>query len=159
MTTGILMVKRMDGSFVPANEEERQRTKRFKVGHIVEFKATQKLNMKFWRKWWALIGVGFEAWSELVPAVEYQGMSIQPNFERFRKDITILAGHYERVFDLRGNFVLEARSVSPTEWANDEAFEAFYSATINALLDGVLGKAGYNEETLRQHVERLLAFD
>ena len=53
---------------------------------------------------------------------------------------------------------VEADSLS---WArmNDEQFESFYSATINAILSKILTHTKLTDADLRAHVERVLSFD
>lgn len=106
-------------------------------GEMVEIKTLRPRNAKFHRKFFALLTVGFEAWEPARKRKTYKGRPIAKNFERFRKDIIILAGFYEQTFDLRGRMKLEAKSIS---FANmeDEEFEQVYSAVADVLLAKVL---------------------
>jgi hypothetical protein len=154
---GILLTKRMDGSLVPINDDEAERLRRFKGGDLVECKLIRIRNGKFLAKFMCLIKVGYDVWSEHVQPLEYKGMAVLPNLEQFRGDITVLAGYYEACVNIMGDTRLKPKSVS---FANmdEEEFESLYSAVIDVLLRGVLGQLGYDQKTLREHVDRILSF-
>lgn len=154
----ILMEKTLSGHLAPINEEEAELMKKLKLGGIVECKITNKRNPGFHRKFFALLKVGYDAWTETSVRPMYQGMPVQPSMERFRKDVTILAGHYTATYNLKGEVRLEAESISFANMDQD-VFEELFSSVINVLLRGVLSNGTYTEESLRQHVDRVLAFD
>lgn len=150
--------RRVPGGFAPESDEEAAKLTKLKAGACVKVKVTQETNAKFRRKWWALAQYAFGMWSETMPEQLFQGQEVQPSFERFRKDLTILAGRFHPVWAVNGELRVEADSLS---WArmNDEQFEAFYSATINAVLSKILHNTKLTEADLRTHVERVLSFD
>lgn len=153
-----VLCRRVPGGFAPESDEEAAKLQKLKAGASVRVTVTQEMNAKFRRKWWALAQYAFGLWSETMPDMEYRGQEVQPNFERFRKDLTILAGRFHPVWTIKGEMRVEADSIS---WArmNDEAFEAFYSATINAVLSKIVNHTKLNEADLRAHVERVMSFD
>ena len=151
------MVKTMSGQLAPLNDAEAEELKKIKTGHVVEVKLTRKRNPDFHRKVMALFQTCFEAWEEVAPHVEYLGQPVKPSFDRLRKDLTILAGYYESTFNLKGEVRLEAKSISFGSMDQDE-FELLFSALIDTALRTLLSKRGYSEETLRGHLERVLAF-
>ena len=153
----ILCVK-VPGGLAPAGEDEAAKLRAIKNGASVKVKVTRETNAKFRRKWWALAQFAFGLWSDTMPEQEYRGHPVQASFERFRKDLTILAGRFHPVWTAKGEMRVEADSLS---WASmdDEQFEAFYSATINAVLSKILTNTKLNEADLRAHVERALEFD
>lgn len=153
-----VMCRRVPGGFAPESDEEAAKLTKLKAGASVRVKVTQEVNAKFRRKWWALAQFAFELWRDTVPEMKYRGQEVQPNFERFRKDLTILAGRFHPVWTLKGEMRVEADSLS---WSrmDDEQFEAFYSATINAVLSKILNHTKLTEADLRAHVERVLSFD
>ncbi len=153
------MMRTVSGQLAPLNDEEASLLSKVKTGHVVEVDVIQKRNPMFLRKFFALIKIGFEVWTDSSPhTVEYHGQRVLPNLERFRKDIQILAGFYEPVYNLKGELRLEARSISFASMSEDD-FEQLYSAVIDVLLRNVLANTGYDEKTLREHVDRVLAFD
>lgn len=125
-------------------------------GEIAQIEATIPRNPKFHRKFFALLQVGFDAWDGGRVRKTYKGRPVAKNFERFRKDVLILAGFYDQTFDLRGCMVLEAKSIS---FANmdDDAFEKVYSSVADVLLEKVLTNyAGRSE--LDAVVNEILGF-
>ena len=153
-----VLCRRVPGGLAPESEDEADKLRKLKDGASVRVTITQEVNARFRRKWWALANFAFGLWSETMPAQQYRGQDVQPSFERFRKDLTILAGHFHPVWTLKGEMRVEANSLS---WArmNDETFEAFYSATINAVLSKILGATKMTEADLRAHVDRVMEFD
>jgi hypothetical protein len=153
----ILMIKAANGALVPLDDEQAQKLKRFKVGSVVRGEFVEMRNGKFFRKWWTLANFAFDLWAESMEPMEYRGQRVQPVFEKFRKDLTILAGFYHPVFNIDGSFKVEADSIA---WAkmNEETFAVLYSKTIDAILAKVLPRHGLSHETLANHVDRVLEF-
>ena len=153
-----ILCRRVPGGLAPESDDEAAKLGKLKAGASVRVTVTQEVNAKFRRKWWALAKYAFGLWSETMPEQQYRGQEVQPNFERFRKDLTILAGHFHPVWTLKGEMRVEANSLS---WARmtDDAFEAFYSATIDAVLAKILTGSKLTEADLRAHVDRVMEFD
>ena len=78
---------------------------------------------------------------------------VQKNAERFRKDITILAGYHEMTYRLNGDVRVEAKSISFGSMQEDE-FEKLYSACIDVIINKVCTQ--YTEYELRKQVEDLI---
>jgi len=153
----ILCVK-VPGGLSPQGDDDQVALAKFKPGDSIKVSVTREINARFRRKWWALAKFAFDIWSDTMPDQSYRGQEVQRSFERFRKDLTILAGRFHPVWTLKGEMRVEADSLS---WArmSDEQFEAFYSATIDAILSKILGGTKLTGADLRGHVERVLAFD
>lgn len=114
-------------------------------------------NAKFHRKFFALLNVGFEHWEPTASRKHFthKGQVIAKNFERFRKDITILAGYGEPIFDLKGRMHLEAKSISFAKMSDDE-FSQLYEAVLKVLLEQVL--TNYAREDIDRVVAELQGF-
>lgn len=153
----ILLLKTASGAMVPVSEEESEKLRRFKVGATLRCDIHEMRNGPFFRKWWALVTFAFGQWSDTAEMPTYKGQRVQPAIQRFRKDITIMAGYFHVVADVNGNVHLEADSIS---FANmvEETFEALYSATINVVLQKILPGRGYTEQQLRALVDQVLEF-
>jgi hypothetical protein len=151
MTT--LYLRKLYSSFVPADEISA--TTMEGMTPNAEFKAdlTRPRNMSYHRRFFALLKVAFDAWEQ--PAVEHKGQLIEKNFERFRKDLTILCGHYETVVNIKGELRLEAKSISFASM-DQQAFEKLYSTAIDAILKHIL--TNYTAEDLNEQVEKILEF-
>ena len=155
MTT--LFLRKTLGGFVPDTEEDHEKLKRFKMGDVCKAEVVNPRNYKFFRKWWALVKVGYELWEETCPRHKHRGQDVMPNFERFRRDVTVLAGFAKPVVNVRGELRLEAESIA---FANmgEERFEELYQQTINVLLTKVLTGRGFTEEKLRQMADSVMEF-
>ena len=154
----VLLVKLPGGMLAPLDDESADQLKKIKSHHVLECKLKRNRKPEFHRRFFKLLDIGFDAWTEVAPEVTYRGQAILPNRERFREDITILAGYYEATFNLRGEVRMKAKSISFASMDQDE-FEGLYSAVIDVLLRNVLTQVGYTEQSLREHVDRVLSFD
>lgn len=142
---------------VPATDDDRDALAPITLGSHVKAKITRERNAKFFRKWWALAKIAFDIWSETMPTMEYKGQRVLPDFDRFRKDLTILAGFYRPVFNARGECRLEAESLAFGRMT-EERFDKLYSATVDAVLQKVLPKSVLTEDELNAAVEQMVGF-
>jgi hypothetical protein len=119
------------------------------------FKAslTKPRCVAFHRKAFALFQVAFEAWDK--PEAEYKGAPVATSFDRFRKDLTIMAGHYDLVTNFRGEVRAEAKSLSFGSMEETE-FQRVYSDIINAALKHIFQNS--NKEDIDKWVDSILAF-
>lgn len=133
----IEMIKKAGGVFAPAYEHDLPRLTKFKNGEMytAEFKLTR--NPAFHRKMFAFFNFCFQHWAAERAGLEHADETTQ--FNRFRKDLTILAGFYDMVTNIRGEVRAEAKSLSYGSMEADE-FERCYSAMINAAIKHVFGK-------------------
>lgn len=154
----IVLTKLANGMLAPATEADAEQLKKVKQGAGVRVQLTRIRNYEYHKRWFALVQYAFEMWSDIKGPMEYKGQQIQPNFDRFRKDLVILAGYYDTVFNVRGELRLEAKSISFGSMGQDE-FERLYSATINAVLTKILTGSGLSEEKLRNYVDQVMSFD
>lgn len=138
-----------------ATEADREIAKRLRIGQEVTVEVKTSRNGKFHRKYFALLNLGFEYWE--TDDREHKGRAVAKNFERFRKDVAIMAGHYDPVWNLAGEMRLEARSIS---FANmdDAEFETLYEATIQILINKVLAAKGFTRAEVDRAVESLIRF-
>ena len=127
------------------------------AGEMFNLEVVFPRNPKFHRKFFALLTVGFDAWEPSRKHKTYKGQPVAKNFERFREEVTILAGYYDQVFDLKGRMKLEAKSISFAKM-DDAEFDQLYSAVADVLLDQVLHTyAGRSE--LDAVVQRVMEFN
>ena len=118
------------------------------------------MNIKFHRKFFALMHLAFDYWE---PPKHGEGsalsdkMAIERNFDRFRYDVTILAGYYDATYRLNGDVRLEAKSISFGSMSEDD-FEDLYSKVIDVIINRVCTQ--FSEYELRKQVEDMvLGFD
>lgn len=155
----LLLIKQPVG-LVPATDEAREWFASRKLGATFVADVREQRNAAFHRKFFALLQYAFGEWSEHAQTIEYKGERVQPDFERFRKDVTILAGFYRPVANLKGELRIEAESISFGRM--DEArFEELYSKVIDVLIrkvfNGRLG-APRTDEELREIVDDIVRF-
>jgi hypothetical protein len=157
------LVKTPELALVPATEEDTELMHRFKQGTVYRMELAEMRNGRFFRKWWALAKIAFDIWAATVPAEEYRGIPVLPDFDRFRKDLTIMAGFFRPVWSARSDAagVMELR-IEPEslQWSKmtEQRFEKLYSATIDAILHKVLPGRGLTEQQLRDWAERVIEF-
>lgn len=149
------VMKNPQGAFVPATEEDIELMRKFKVGEVQRVEITQMRNGKLFRKFFVLAKFAFDMWSDRLPEQEWNGVKVLANFDRFRKDLIILAGFFKPVWNAKGEVRVEADSIS---WANmsDEKFEKLYSKSIDVILAKIIPNAGLDEKKLRDTVDQLL---
>jgi hypothetical protein len=149
----ILLTKLPNGAFHPADAQEVEKTRRFKVGAVVRANVSQMRNYEHHKKFFAMLGLGFDAWEP--PQLEHNGLPVQKNFDRFRKDCVIAAGFYEPVCNLRGEVRAEAKSISFANMSQDE-FDEVYSKVADVILQRVLTK--YTRDDLDRVVQEMMSF-
>jgi hypothetical protein len=140
--------------FAPSSDQDMELCLKLKKGQVVYAKWTKKRNSLFHRKFFALLGIGFDSWEP--EKIDSKWGAPQKNFDRFRRDVTIKAGYYEPVYDLNGDLRLEAKSISFGKMGQDE-FEKLYSNVINVFLGKIL--KNYKKDDLEKVVQDILNFD
>lgn len=145
---------------VPACEEASEWLRKKRLGAIIRVEPKEMRNGAFFKKWFALLEMAYSYWSETVKPIEYRGQPVLPSFVRFRKDMTILAGYYEAVTNLKGEVRIEAASIA---WASmdEDTFGKLYDATIQVLLSKVFnGRVckEWSESELRAVAEQIMSF-
>ncbi|MBO9484342.1 DUF1367 family protein [Salinisphaera sp. G21_0] len=147
----LTLIKRLDGSFVPATHQDAEKCNKIKVGAGIRAQWKQKRNIKFHRKYFALLNIGFDAFE---PAVqEYKGFQVQKSFERYRKDVICSAGFYDVIANLNGDIRREAHSISFASM-NEDQFSELYSNSVDVTLQRVL--TNYTRGDLERQVERII---
>lgn len=148
-----MYVRKLYNSLVPVGQEDMDALQKFAPNSVLQCEVKCPRNLGFHRKFFALLDVAFEAWE--CPALEYKGQPIVKNRERFRKDLTILAGFGYPVVNLNGEVRYEAQSISFAKMDGAE-FEALYSRVIDVVLAKVL--THYTREELERVVNKILGF-
>ena len=149
-------IKLPNRCLIPATEQDEELLSKIKAGDPVKLTYTRPRNYHFHKKYFALLNLAYDYWE---PPEHGKGsawqekVEIEKNFDRFRKDIAILAGFYEASYRLNGDVRIEARSISFANMSEDE-FEKLYSATIDVILKNVMHS--YTEPQLRKTVEDLI---
>lgn len=152
----VFLTKTMSGSFIPM-DQDLEAFKRFKAGSIIRCDIKEMRNGKFFRKWWALVKVAFDLWTDTMPNVNYKGVEIEPSFDRFRKDLTVLSGYYDPVFNVRGEVRMEPKSL---QWSkmNESEFNELYQKTLTTIVNKIIPHRKMTEEELSLWADRVMEF-
>lgn len=153
----LIMIRQPGGALHPATDEDADALRKVKAGTAVRVEVKQIQNYKFRRKWFSLARYAFDIWEETMPPMEYKGQPVMPEFDRFRKELTILCGYFYPIYNVRGEVRVEAKSIS-FAGMDDETFEKLYSKTIDVILAKILGGTGMTEDQLRNHVDNVLRY-
>lgn len=151
--TELVLMKAPGGMLLPCDDEAKETIEQWPMGQGVRAKVTRARNLPFHRKFFAMLGLGFEAWEP--PDREHRGTPAMKNRERFRKDVLIMAGFYETVVNLRGEVRAEAKSISFANMDEDE-FNQVYNRVADVILQKVL--RNYTRADLDIVVNQLLGF-
>ncbi len=116
----------------PYSPETEAWYQKIKLGEVYECAGKRVRNPRFHRLYFALLNIAYDNW-EPPKIEEYE---VEKNFDRFRKDVTILAGFYERHFRVDGSFRVEPKSISFASMDETE-FSDLYSKTIDVLIKHV----------------------
>ena len=142
------------GGLVPADPDSDAKYRKIKAGSVIIAETKEVRNPLFMRKYFALLKVGFENWE--APKVESVHGMPEKSFDRFRKDVAILCGHYHLVIRLNGKVRIEADSISFAKMTQ-ETFEKLYNQTINVLLTHVYA-SNITRQELDEIVDSYLSF-
>jgi hypothetical protein len=151
-----LILEKSGIGLLPADEESEQILAKLPACQPIKVKFSKVRNTKFHRKAMALFGWAFERWEP--PKLENTRWSdLQPerNFDRFRKDLTILAGFYEAHYRLNGEVRIEAKSLAFDQMEDDE-FHKVYSAVIDAIIKNMF--KGMDRQKMLELEQQLLSF-
>jgi hypothetical protein len=149
-------VKTAPQTYKPAEPETEEWDRKTKIGQVVSGDFKRVRNPGFHRKYFALLNIGFDNWEP--PAIEGldADLKIEKNFDRFRKDIIILCGFYERHFRIDGSVRVEPKSISFASM-DDAEFQNLYSKTIDILIKHVYG-GNMTPEQMDNTVNQYLSF-
>jgi len=151
-----ITLTKMPGDFlVSADPQTAETIRKVKVGNNIHGDFTQQRNAAFHRKLFALFGLAFEYWHPGEIDCKY-GVP-EKSFDQFRKDLTILAGHYHIVHRLDGTFRVIADSLSFGKMDQD-TFDKLYNSILNVIMKkiSVLDKLSVDE--INSLVDRVLQF-
>jgi hypothetical protein len=153
------LIKHPGGILRPANLADDEALQRIQNGKLVLADIKQPRNPTFHRRFFALLNFGFEYWNPLPVEIDGRTFEAEKNFDRFRKDVLILAGYRKVVVNIKNEARYEAESIS---FANmDETqFREVYRAVFSVLWRLVLQHVkGMTEEVAQKTMEDMLRFE
>lgn len=116
----MFLTKTKTGYWIPSSDADYEENKKIPIG--MELKVSPARNVKFHRKAFALLNLGFE------------NQDTYEKFEIYRKIITIRSGYYDEVIDKRGVLHFLPKSLS-FEVMSAETFEKWYNDTLNVIAE------------------------
>jgi hypothetical protein len=151
--------QRVKGNLLaPFDAEAEKFIASLKLGTGVGIEATKIRNYKFHKKFFKLLTLAFDMWEPPVDKT-YKGEPIGKEFESFREDILILAGHCEAIYRLDGAMKLKAKSISFAS-CDEFEFNDVYAAVLRVVWEKILRHAKFaSEQEVEQVVNQLLAFE
>lgn len=142
---------------VPVDEEAQALVAKLKPGQGLEVTAKKARNLRFHRKFFALVNLAFDVW-EPPPDRTYRGQPVRKDKKQFRKELLILAGYCDPVFRLDGTFTVEARSIAFAK-CDEFEFNDVYKAVLDVVWEKVLRHAQFaSPEEVDQVVMQLLDY-
>ena len=99
--------------------------------------------------------MAFDLASDRMQPGVWRGQQIEPSFERFRKDVTILAGYCKATYKYDGSVVLEAESLRWSEM-DELKFAELYQKTITVILEKIL--PGVDKDELENAVNMTMSY-
>jgi len=152
----MITLKKLDSVLLPENQESADYIHKMKYGTIISANFTKPRNYSFHKKYFALIKFAYENWqpTELEDS-RWEGVVPEKSFDRFRKDLVILSGHFEAVYRIDGSVRVEAKSISFAKMT-EESFSELYNSTTTVVLEKIL--TNYTREDLDTVLEKLERF-
>lgn len=144
------------GVLRPDTEDTAETVQKWGVGKFVVGTFKRPRNPKFHRKYFALLDVLFEQWDP-VPFEKYRDIEPQKNREKFREEITILAGYYDVVCSLKGETRVVAKSISFAAM-DEDTFGELYNSVHKVGMDKILSQKNWKDSDLNDAVDRLMGF-
>lgn len=117
----VMLVKTLSGTIIPAADHDKEILKRFKAGDVFCADVTKPRNLKFHRKFFALLNLVLE------------NQEIYKHLEDLRRDVTIEAGYFYHRTTMLGELVKEPESISFAAM-DDIKFGEFYNKSIDVIV-------------------------
>lgn len=153
----MILIKTAAGYLAPGDEEAVERLKKIKAGSLVHAEVRVPRNYQFLKKYFCLINVTFDYWEP--PITEYKGIQAAKDKDRFREDITVMAGYYDVVVNIKGETRVKAKSISFAEM-DEVAFGQLYSAVFDVCWKMVMSKVdGMTRGKVEEAVSRLANYE
>jgi hypothetical protein len=151
-----LSLKKVGVQMIPDDPDTADYLNKLKMGEVVVADFKKPRNYNFHKKYFALIKYSFDNWEPIaLEDSKWEGVVPEKSFERFRKDLIILAGRYNAVYRIDGSLRIEAQSISFAKM-DSGGFAELYDATINVILNKIL--TNYTRDDLDRVIEELERF-
>jgi hypothetical protein len=133
----IALIKQLDNSFKAAFDSDYEYIKKLKQGEIYFFEVKRERNIKFHRKFFALI------------RMVYQNQEHYAFEDELRADLLIDAGYFKTIVSIYGEERKEALSINFASMDQD-TFDKMYSD----VLDNIVKHFHFDKEEIKINVEK-----
>ncbi len=148
-----MLFSKSSHGLLPADEEAQTWFGKLKFGTTVSGKFIVPRNLKFMRKFFAMLHVAYDNYDW--PVVDYGSGTCLCSFEKFRGDVTVLAGYYDISVNTRGDIRKEPKSIKFGKM--DEAeFSLLYSEVLDVILMEFLNN--WKHSDMDAAVDQMLGF-
>ncbi len=121
------------------SDEDYDQLKKIKVGSVVKAKIVQPRNVKFHRKFFAMLNAAWDCLTE-------QQRDNLHSKDNFREQLLITSGFVEPLYDMYGQKFLErAKSISFAKM-DEPAFSEVYNRVLDTILTLLVGNGVSEEE-------------
>ena len=138
------MQKQPGGILSPADDIAAEYLTKLKTGDWYQVEIKRSRNPQHHKKVFAFFNFAFNYWRG---QGKYEFLDEAAQFDRFRKDLTILAGYRNEVYKYDGSVRIEAKSLSFGNMDQTE-FEEFATAMQNAAMRTIF--QGANERVIQE---------
>ncbi|NCP63170.1 MAG: DUF1367 family protein [Paraglaciecola sp.] len=146
-------LRKLPGGYIPEDASNEPGVfDSIKNNEVIKIKFVRPRNYERHKKYFALLNIAFDAFE---PNTMHKGVLVDKNFERFRKDVIVQAGHYDVVVNINGELRLEAKSIRFSKMSEEE-FNDLYNKSVNVILQKVL--TTYTKADLDHIVEQVIRF-
>jgi hypothetical protein len=149
-------IKLAGGILRPVSEADSEMMEKVPNGRFVTAKIVQPRNPLFLNKFHSMISFAFDYWEPEIEPIK--GIVPSKDRERFREDVTILAGFRDAVVNIKGEVRWKARSIA---FANmeEEEFARVYKAVFSVLWQQVLQYVdGLTEQEAHNIINQLVSY-
>lgn len=144
-----------DGQFkIDDQDQAAELRKLLRYGQPVEIEIRIGDDNQLRRRWFKLLKFAFQYWD---PPALSNGIVPRPNFDRFRKLVTIMSGFYRERSHPDGSATVDALSTAVGEMSAED-FAVLYRETNQILIDRVLAAKGFTQEQIDRAVDQLLRY-
>lgn len=152
-------IKQPGGMLRPANQADVETLAKVANGNLVQVDFKQPRNPQFHRKFFAMLNFAYEYWNPEPILIEGLNIAPEKNFERFRKDVLILAGYRHAVVNIKNEVRYEADSISFASM-DDMQFQEVYQDTFNVCWRMVLQNVrGMTKAIADNTIMQMLSYD
>ena len=134
-----MLLKNTVSGLQPMYDDDYEEKRKLKIGEVYRCEVKKERNIRFHRKYFALINT---AWSFLN---EMQTAFFNENINGFRKTIEVAAGHYEPVYNLQHNEWMHTPKSIAFEKMDDAEFSELYERVKDILFNTALKNISVDE--------------